>query len=66
MPGPDSGTLTDCRRCALQFYGWIQFSVPGTYTLYLTSDDGSRLWLNGDVIIDNGGVVGGPCGMRRD
>jgi hypothetical protein len=45
----------------MQFYGWINFPQTGTYTLYLTSDDGSRLWLNDVVLIDNNGEVSVPC-----
>ncbi|MEV4947306.1 lectin [Streptomyces sp. NPDC053755] len=35
-------------------------AVPqsGSYTLRLTSDDGSRLWLDGHLLIDHGGLHG--------
>ncbi|MFG0306436.1 MAG: family 16 glycoside hydrolase [Phycisphaerales bacterium JB040] len=38
--------------------GWITPERPGAYTFRLTSDDGSRLTLNGDVAIDHDGTHG--------
>src|SRR5690606_4185146 len=34
---------------------FIQIDQPGEYTFDLTSDDGSKLWINGAVIVDNDG-----------
>ena len=42
----------------LQFTGTIQIVDSGDYTFYLTSDDGSRLILNGQELIVNDGVHG--------
>jgi hypothetical protein len=45
------------------FYGFrftTDFEVPasGAYTFYLTSDDGSALFINGQQLIDNDGIHG--------
>lgn len=36
--------------------GFIHIPTSGDYTFYLNSDDGSRLWLGGSMLIDNDGV----------
>lgn len=41
---------------ALRFEGFLRIDQPGDYTFFLHSDDGSRLLLDGKVIVDNGGV----------
>jgi hypothetical protein len=38
--------------------GAIRIDTPGTYTFYLESDDGSKMWLNGALLIDNDGLHG--------
>ncbi|KAJ9440769.1 Astacin [Diplonema papillatum] len=38
--------------------GYLTINVPGDHTFYLTSDDGSRMFLDGVLIIDNGGIHG--------
>jgi hypothetical protein len=40
------------------FSGWIDVPTSGYWTLGLTSDDGSRLWIGDDLVIDNDGVHG--------
>ena len=40
----------------LDFSGFIKISKSGTYTFYTTSDDGSRLWINGTLVVENGGI----------
>ena len=40
----------------LRFSGWIEAPADGRYTFHLRSDDGSRLHLDGEVVVDNGGV----------
>ncbi|KAJ9451481.1 Anti-sigma-I factor RsgI3 [Diplonema papillatum] len=35
--------------------GYLTVNVPGDHTFYLTSDDGSRMFLDGVLIINNGG-----------
>ena len=41
---------------AAQLEGSLDVTVAGEYTLHLTSDDGSRLWLDGAQQIENGGI----------
>ncbi len=41
-----------------RFDGYLQIPRDGLYTLYIESDDGSMLFLNDDVIIDNDGEHG--------
>ena len=36
--------------------GWIRMPVSGNLRLYLTSDDGSKLWLDGRAMIDHDGM----------
>jgi hypothetical protein len=43
---------------ASRHYGWLSVPAAGDYTLYLNSDDGSKLWLDGALVIDNGGSHG--------
>lgn len=43
---------------AFVFDGYIRIPVDGVYTFYLTSDDGSRLHLNGKLLVDNNGLHG--------
>ncbi len=40
---------------AFEFNGFIQIPVEGVYTFYVSSNDGSRLYLNGDVFVENDG-----------
>jgi len=41
---------------ALRFTGYIRIPHEGVYTFYLSSDDGSRMWLDGDLLVDNDGL----------
>jgi alpha-L-fucosidase len=60
-----SGTVKDFDISARQgkeaygyvFEGWIKVPADGVYTFYVSSDDGSRLWID-DRIIDNDGLHG--------
>jgi thermitase len=38
------------------YTGWIDVPETGFWTLGLTSDDGSRLWIGDDLVVDNDGV----------
>jgi cytochrome c2 len=44
---------------ALRFDGHIQIPVDGNYLFLLHSDDGSKLYIDGKVVIDNDGVHAG-------
>jgi azurin len=43
---------------ALRFTGKLTVTEPGEYFFGLASDDGSKLWVDGELVIDNGGVHG--------
>jgi putative heme-binding domain-containing protein len=43
---------------AMKFSGTLSIMQPGKYTFHLTSDDGSRLYLDGQQLIDNDGLHG--------
>src|SRR5262249_2769400 len=41
---------------AMLFEGYLKIPQDGEYRFWLNSDDGSRLWLDGKLIVDNDGV----------
>lgn len=41
---------------ALRFRGQLRVPYSGKYTFNLSSDDGSRLYIDGELVVDNGGV----------
>jgi len=43
---------------ALRFRGYVRVPETGVYSFHLTSDDGSRLLIDGGTLIDNDGVHG--------
>ncbi|MCP4248860.1 MAG: family 20 glycosylhydrolase [bacterium] len=45
-------------RFAVRFSGYLQVPADGIYTFYLTSDDGSRLWVGSDLVVDHDGLHG--------
>jgi hypothetical protein len=40
----------------VRWTGKIKIPRDGKYTLFTESDDGSRLWIDGKVVVDNGGL----------
>ena len=50
--------ITNRDGFALRFTGSIQIPQSGRYTFYLTSDDGSRLYIGGEEAINNDGLHG--------
>jgi uncharacterized repeat protein (TIGR01451 family) len=68
----DSGTISDFNVSSLQtvvtpadadtysirYTGKIYIAAAGTYTFYTNSDDGSRLLINSNIIVDNNGLHG--------
>jgi hexosaminidase len=42
----------------LDLYGFIKIEDEGEYTFYLSSDDGSKLFINNKLVIDNDGLHG--------
>ena len=43
---------------AFSFDGFIQIDEVGTYTFFTASDDGSRLYIDGVMVVDNDGLHG--------
>lgn len=43
---------------ALQLYSYLLITDPGTYTFYINSNDGSRLYIDNQLVVDNGGEHG--------
>lgn len=41
---------------ALRYTGWIKIPKAGVYRFHLNSDDGSKLYLDDSLIVDNNGV----------
>ena len=39
----------------MRFSGWLSVPTNGSYTFYLNSDDGSKLWLDGHLLVNNDG-----------
>ena len=48
----------EIEKVSLRYTAQLNIAQTGDYTFYLTSDDGSRLYLNGKEIIDNDGSHG--------
>ncbi len=40
----------------LKFTGYIDAPAQGLYTFYTSSDDGSRLWIGEELVVDNDGL----------
>ena len=54
---------------AINFTGYIQVPADGQYTFYTTSDDGSSLYIDGNLVVDNDGLhsareMGGSIGLK--
>jgi hypothetical protein len=45
-------------RFALLFEGFINVPETGIYGFFVTSDDGSRLYIGDDIIVENDGIHG--------
>jgi chitodextrinase/predicted esterase len=56
---PKSGNYDDDDYFGYEFFGYIYIQTAGTYTFYTNSDDGSRLWIGNQEIVDNDGLHGG-------
>ena len=41
---------------AIRFRGKLAIEMPGTYTFALNSDDGSKLYINQNLVVDNDGI----------
>jgi cytochrome c553 len=43
-------------NCALKFEGLLRIETAGNYTFHLTSDDGSKLWIDDKQVVNNDGI----------
>jgi len=43
---------------ACRWTGFAAISVPGEYEFFITSDDGSKLWMEDKLLVDNNGLHG--------
>jgi mono/diheme cytochrome c family protein len=50
---------------ALRYSGAIEIPQSGMWTFHLGSDDGSALWIDGNLLIDHGGIHGGSYKTGR-
>jgi len=41
---------------AVSYMGYIQLAKDGDYTFFLFSDDGSKLWIDGTLVVNNEGL----------
>jgi hypothetical protein len=55
---PDATAAGGQDEFALHFHGYIRIPLTGVYVFYLGSDDGSKLSIAGQEIIDNDGTHG--------
>jgi mono/diheme cytochrome c family protein len=42
--------------CALRYEGYLRIEAAGNYTFHTTSDDGSKLWIDDKLVVNNDGV----------
>ena len=56
--GFDLGNALRIKDVTLKFDGVLAIPTEATYTLHLTSDDGSKLWLDNKLLIDHDGTHG--------
>jgi cytochrome c2 len=52
----DLGVALRLNDCALKFEGFLKIDSEGTYTFRVTSDDGSKLWIDERLIVNNDGI----------
>ena len=56
FPTPELHTVIE--NFAIRFRGELTVDTSGTYTFWLLSDDGSKLYINDDLVINNDGIHG--------
>ena len=56
FPTPEKQTVVE--NFAVRFRGQLAVDTPGKYVFWLLSDDGSKLYINGTLVINNDGVHG--------
>lgn len=59
-PAPGFGNLATGNGTSVfaQLSGWVVVETPGNYRFRLTSDDGARLWVYDNVMVDHDGQHG--------
>lgn len=50
--------LIDPDTFSIRFTGEIEAPVSGAYSFYVASDDGARLWVDNDLVIDDWSIAG--------
>jgi hypothetical protein len=55
---PVKGKEKDPNDFGFRYTGWMKIPRNGVYKFYLSSDDGSRLWIGDKMIFDNDGLHG--------
>ena len=56
FPTPEMQTVIE--NFAVRFRGVLAVDTPGEYTFWLLSDDGSKLYIDDTLVIDNDGIHG--------
>ena len=51
-------TPGDHENFAIRYQGFIKINTTETYTFYTSSDDGSKLFIDGNEVVDNDGLHG--------
>jgi mono/diheme cytochrome c family protein len=52
----DLGVARRIEDCAIKFEGFVKIENDGNYTFHTTSDDGSKLWIDGKLVVNNDGI----------
>jgi hypothetical protein len=56
VAAPDFSVRRRDVNFAIRFTGYVDVPHSGTYTFFLTSDDGSRLWIGDRLVVDHDGL----------
>lgn len=54
----DIGVSSQSNGFALTFDGYLEILLEGEHTFYVASDEGSRLYVGGELVVDNDGLHG--------
>lgn len=52
----DLGVVKRINDCAIKFDGFVKIDNAGNYGFHTTSDDGSKLWIDGKLVVNNDGI----------
>jgi mono/diheme cytochrome c family protein len=52
----DLGVARRINDCAIKFDGFVKIENDGNYTFTTNSDDGSKLWIDGKLVVNNDGI----------